>query len=186
MTQFAYYDHTVSAPSPILGWYDTGAFDYPNLPVAANLQALTPEQWAARMSGAWAVSGGALVPYTPPAPVLTPAQQAQAALAGGLTITSPTLGLVGVTFAAGEDTWTLVLSELAALQLSGSAAFADGDTVVHWPDIASTPASPSLHVFTPAQFSAFAKTLGAFVAGCRNTIIGKPGATVPAASVTIA
>lgn len=121
----------------------------------------------------------------PAAPSLTAAQQmamqAQVILAAGITITSPTLGLAAVTFAAGADVWPLVLSELAALQQSGGTTFADGDTTVHWPD-----ASGALHIFMPAQFSTLAKTLGAFVAGCRNVVIGKPGAALPAASITIA
>ena len=186
MPQYAFFDATVAAPSPVIGWYDTKVLHYPNLPAAANLLPVTPDQWAARLSGLWAVSAGTLVPYTPPAPVLTAAQQAQALLDGGLTITSPTLGLSAVTFGASSDAWPLVLSELAALQQSGGTAFADGDTTVHWPDITSTPANPSLHVFTPAQFPVFARLLGAFAGGCRNVIVGKPGAALPPTSVTVA
>lgn len=68
MTQYAAFDSTQSDPKPVIGWYDTGFATYPNLPVAANLLEMTPAQWAARMTGSWAVSSGALVAYTPPAP----------------------------------------------------------------------------------------------------------------------
>lgn len=66
MAQYAYFDSTAAAPSPVKGWYDTEAFKYPNLPAAANLLALTPSQWAARTVGCWAVSNGALVAYVVP------------------------------------------------------------------------------------------------------------------------
>lgn len=68
MPQYAYFDSTIAAPSPVLGWYDTDALEYPNLPAAANLLAISAAQWGERMTGRWAVSNGALVPYTPPAP----------------------------------------------------------------------------------------------------------------------
>ena len=76
MTQFyAHFDSTVTAPSPVIGWYDTGLYAY-SLPATNDLLALTSAQWATRLSGLWAVSAGALVAYTPPAPTLTLAQQA--------------------------------------------------------------------------------------------------------------
>jgi hypothetical protein len=78
MTQYAYFNSAVSAPSPVLGWYDTGAFTYTNLPASTDLLVLTSAQWTARLNGLWAVSNGTLIAFTPPAPSL--ASQAQAAL----------------------------------------------------------------------------------------------------------
>ena len=123
--------------------------------------------------------------YAPPPSALTPAQQAAATLAAGLSITSPTLGLTGATFATltdavGNNVWTLILSELAALQQSGGTAFADGGATVSWPDAGGT-----LWTFTPAQFPTFAKAIGAFVAQCRNYANGKSGATLPSGAVIL-
>ena len=66
MTQYAYFNSATAAPSPVLGWYDTVEFTYANLPVSGDLLEVTAGQWAARMSGLWAVSSGTLVAYTPP------------------------------------------------------------------------------------------------------------------------
>jgi outer membrane protein assembly factor BamB len=121
-------------------------------------------------------------PSAPPPP--TPAQQAQTLFASGLTITSTSGGWAApfpcLTDATGANVWTLVLAEQTALSLSGGAAFADGAATVQWPDAAGV-----LHALTPAQFQAFMRALGLFVAGCRNVINGVPGAALPAASATI-
>ena len=61
MTQYACFDGTKPDPKPILGWYDTGVVTYPSMPPASDLLALTAAQWAARLTGIWAVSGGELV-----------------------------------------------------------------------------------------------------------------------------
>ncbi|MDR3736024.1 MAG: hypothetical protein P4L10_10875 [Acidobacteriaceae bacterium] len=81
MTQYAYFDSTISAPSPVVSWPDTEFLPLVNMPPAADLLALTPAQWDARMTGLWAVSNGALVAYTPPviAPTLAEAQATQTA-----------------------------------------------------------------------------------------------------------
>jgi hypothetical protein len=132
---------------------------------------------AAETSGAWSFAA-------PVVPAPTPAQQAQAALAAGLGITSTSGGWTAsfsvLTDATGASVWTLVLAEQAALSVNGNATFADGAATVQWPDV-----SGALHALTPAQFQAFAKALGAFVAGCRNVLNGVAGAAVPAASATI-
>jgi hypothetical protein len=82
MPQFAHYDHAKAAPSPVIGWYDTDALTYPNLPASSDLLEVTTEQWSAHMTNpsGWAVSNGALVSYTPSATTPTLAQQALAAL----------------------------------------------------------------------------------------------------------
>lgn len=80
MAQYAQYNPAVAAPSPVMGWYDTAVFDYPNLPPAADLLEMTAEQWDARMTGLWAVSAGALVAYTPPVIAPDTRAAAQAAL----------------------------------------------------------------------------------------------------------
>lgn len=74
MPKYAQFDPSVPAPQPVIGWYDTDAFDYPNLPAAANLLELTQEQWDARLITPF-VKNGALVA----APVPTAAQALKAA-----------------------------------------------------------------------------------------------------------
>ena len=61
-------------PAPVLGWYDTDALTYDNLPAASNLLELTDAEWDARLANpaGWAVSGGKLVAHVPPAPVPQP------------------------------------------------------------------------------------------------------------------
>jgi len=132
-----------------------------------------------------ATQNGSAWTFTAPAvPTPTPAQQAQAALVAGISITSTSGGWTAtfpcLTDATGANMWTMVLAEQAALSLSGNATFADGAATVQWPD-----AGGALHAMTSAQFQAFMKALGAFVAGCRNVINGVAGAMLPAAAATI-
>jgi len=139
----------------------------------------------------WLESDGTFTPPTSstPTPELTQSQQAQQLLRNGLTITS-TSGNWTATFATlfdatGSSVWTLILSEQSALLMSSNQTFADGETTVHWPDITSTPETPSLHVMTPEQFQAFALAIGRFVAQCRNVMNGVPSAVLPQNTATI-
>lgn len=69
MPRFATFDDTVPEPRPVLGWWDTDEFDYgEGLPPPPLRVELTAEQWDARLSRAFAVQGGHLVPYTHPTP----------------------------------------------------------------------------------------------------------------------
>ncbi len=83
MPKYAQYNPSLAAPSPVIGWYDTDNYTYPNLPAASGLLEITEAQWQARLTNpsGWAVSSGALVAYTPPAPVVTLAQAQTTALA---------------------------------------------------------------------------------------------------------
>jgi hypothetical protein len=73
MAQYATFNPSVPAPSPVTGWYDTNVYNYPKLPNSRI--ALTAEQWEHRMTGLWAVADDTLVQYTRPIP---PAQQTAA------------------------------------------------------------------------------------------------------------
>jgi hypothetical protein len=180
MPKLAQFDSTISGQAPVLGWYDTDRYTYASLPAAQNLLTLTDAQWAARLTGSWAVQGGsALVVYTPPAPPPpTLAEQANALWAGGLAVTSTATSALDGTYAADADTIAYVNSELNAIALNGT--FADGGSTVAWPDTGG-----ALHIFTIAQFKSFAAVLGAFVAGIRKCVIAVPGATLPPATATI-
>lgn len=71
LTFYARFDGTAPAPAPVTNWYDTGFADYPNLPPASDLIEMTAAEWAVRMNGAWAVTDGKLLAFTPPpGPVL--------------------------------------------------------------------------------------------------------------------
>jgi hypothetical protein len=60
--QFAHYDPATS-PAPVIGWYDTSEFDYPNLPDNQNLVAVTASQWFEHFTSpnGWTVISGKLV-----------------------------------------------------------------------------------------------------------------------------
>lgn len=78
--QYAEFDPAIQGASPVIGWYDTDEFDYPNLPPDSRLIALLPEQWDARLGGAFAVENGQLVPFVAPVPPVLPADAAAVAL----------------------------------------------------------------------------------------------------------
>jgi hypothetical protein len=63
MTQYAQYNPAAPSPSPVIGWYDTVAFNYPNLPPATSLIAVTAAQWVAHYTNpnGWVVNKGQLV-----------------------------------------------------------------------------------------------------------------------------
>lgn len=115
----------------------------------------------------------------------SPAQKAGALMAAGLIVTSTsgawTSTFPVITDATGTSVWTLVLSELAALNLSGGATFADGAATVNWPD-----ASGTLRTLSTTQFPLLAKAMGLFVAQARNYGNLVSGATLPPDEATIA
>ena len=108
----------------------------------------------------------------------TLAQQAEAAIGAGLTLTSPTIPLASVTFDCGAVTQDHIQSEAVALLLTG--AFADGSATVPWPDLAGVN-----HTMTVAQFKTFAGAQGAYVAALYKVLNGTL-VTLPSASMTIA
>lgn len=185
MPQYVYFNSALPSPSPVIGWYDTDKETYPNLPATVNLFEVTAAQWTARnTNGAvpsdWAISNGALIAYTPPVLLPTLAQQAAALQATGLAIISTATPALNATYPADVNTVTYINSELNALQQNST--FADGATVIEWPDTA-VPAV--LHEMDITQFKQFAAQIGVFVSGCRKCIIGVTGATLPAAQANI-
>ena len=58
MTKYASFDP--NAPYPVTGWFDTDVINYLNLPTG--LLELTQTQWDNRMTSAWFVADGNLVP----------------------------------------------------------------------------------------------------------------------------
>lgn len=179
MTQFAQYNPNVPSPSPVIGWYDTGAFTYSSLPPADELFALTETQWDdhfANPSG-WAIIGGGLASYTPPVPAPTIPQQAQALLNGGLSIVSASTPALNATYACDAQTTAYINAEITSILLN--ATFADGSTSIAWPDVTN-----ALHTFNIAEYKSFAMAIGNFVSLCRACIIGS-STTLPSKTADI-
>lgn len=62
--KYAQFDTTVSSPSPVIGWFDTDIFHYPNLPESTSLIEVTDIQWAVHFNepSGWFVKDGVLIP----------------------------------------------------------------------------------------------------------------------------
>ena len=192
MSVFAHFDHTAPAPQKVIGWYDATTFDYPDLPASDDLIALDDAQWAAVQAGdpnAWAVSGGALVAYTPPAaPAPTLAQSAALASVSGLTITlTGSVTLAATLFPTDAVTQSKIGAVITTLAATG--AFPGGGSSYPMKD--ATTNGPNgegaWHTFTAAEYRTVAGAISTFVAGCDLIADGNPfGATeLPSSSVTI-
>jgi hypothetical protein len=149
MTQYAYFDSTVPAPSPVLGWYDTEA--QPHI----NLVAVTPAQWAARTTGFYAISQGRLIPYV--APAGNPSAVALAnAIAAGIAITSTATPSLNGTYAL-DSVSTAQIYQIG-LYASQFGVFPSGNSTFVYPDGTGTP-----HVFAVTDFINFLHAVAALV-----------------------
>jgi len=64
MAKYAHFDSSAQGPKPVVGWYDTEAFDYPKLPSASQLIEVDDSQWHLHFSinpHGWTVEAGLLV-----------------------------------------------------------------------------------------------------------------------------
>jgi hypothetical protein len=180
MALLAYFDSTQPAPQPVLAWYDTGVIAYPALPASANLLQLTPTQWASRMTGLWAVQGGALVASTAPAPTL--AEDAMAAIGAGLMIAlSGSVTLSATIFPTDPVTQAKLAAVVTTLTATGE-----------FPGGAATyplkSASGEWYTFTVNQYKAVAGAIASYVAALDLIIDGNPlsATALPASSVSLA
>jgi hypothetical protein len=181
MTQYAQFDPSAAQPAPVLGWYDTGAFSYPNLPPTADLVQLTSAQWTAHFANpnGWAVQGGALVAYTPPVAAPTPAQLANTALGAGLAITSTSTPALNGTYAIDNASQGKIAA--ISVYILTNAKFPGGVASYPLVDMSGTP-----HTFpTTASFQAFATAVADYVAAL-DAIIATNSGTLPTAAKTIA
>lgn len=154
--QYAYFDSTTPSPSPVLGWYDTDALDYPNLPNEADLLVTTSDQWTARMTGRWAVSDGALVAYTLPTSPVTVDQMLAEKIAAGITITSTSTPALNAIYALGNVSTGQIFQ--IATWANGFGTFPSGQAEQPYPD-----ATGAMHTFTVPQFIEFAKAVAPLV-----------------------
>jgi hypothetical protein len=181
MTQYAYFDHSAPAPAKVNGWYDTGEFPYLALPSSVDLLPLTPTQWADAQANpnGWAVSSGTLVAYTPPAPVLTLAQQAQVALGAGVAVTSTGTPALNGTYPIDPLTQGRIASVSTYILVNGK--FPGSATTYAWVDVAG-----AAHVFpSTAAFQAFATAIADHVSILEQIVFTGTG-TLPVATVAIA
>jgi hypothetical protein len=183
MPYYAQYDPSVPGPSKVTGWYNTTARAYPNLPATSDLLEITETEWQAHYTNAdgWAVSDGALVPYTPPPPVLTLAQQARNAATSGLTITlSGTMTLAATLF----PTDTVTQRKLGAVVTT---LLATGDFPGGASSYPMLDATGSWHTFSPGQYKSVAGAIASYVAACDLIAAGNPlgAADLPANSVSL-
>ena len=183
MTYFAQYDPSASAPAKVIGWYNTGAHSYPNLPSASNLLEISEAEWQAHYANpdGWAVAGGALVAFPPPAPVLTLAQQAANAAVAGLTIAlSGTVTLAATMFPTDPVTQTKLGAVVTTLLATG--AFPGGSASYPMLDAAG-----AWHTFTAAQYKTVAGAIASYVAACDLIAAGNPlgAAELPANAVSL-
>jgi hypothetical protein len=177
MTQYAYFDFMQPDPKPVLGWYDTEVFRYPNLPDTSNLLEMSPNQWATRQDGLWAVEGGNLVPYSPPIPAPSIAQQAVALQAGGLAVSSSSDSALDATYPCDSLAQQHVSAEVVSLLLNGT--FTDGATTISWLDVEG-----NAHELSIDQFKALATAIAVFVTGCARCASGQ-STTLPSNAATI-
>ena len=84
MPQFAHFDPTATAPQPVTGWFDTDLIRYPTMPPAAELLAVSSDQWQQRLANpsGWVVQNGALA--SAPTAASTPSVPQQVTMVQGV------------------------------------------------------------------------------------------------------
>ena len=182
MPQYAQYDPSAPAPSPVIGWYNTDARKYPNLPPASDLVEVPADIWTAHYANTngYAVSNGTLVAYTPPPPTLTLAQKAANAAVSGLTIAlSGTMTLAETLFPTDTKTQKAVES-MNAMARAGVLPL--GSTTYPMIDV-----NEKWHHFTASQYQAVAGAIAAYVSACDLIAAGNPlgAADLPAATISL-
>lgn len=75
MPKYAQFDSSAASPQPVIGWYDTDAFNYAAIPSVSNRIALTTAQWDSRFSTPFVSSGALVAAPTPTAVQLLDAAQ---------------------------------------------------------------------------------------------------------------
>ena len=186
MPKYAAFNSAISGPT-FSGWYDTDLFTYASLPPPADMLELTTAEWDAHFANpnGWAVQSGALVTYTPPAPVVpvvvpTAAQLAQTAIAAGVQITSTSTPALNGTYACDDAAQARINRVYALIQRGGGAVFPAGLTSLPWPD-----ESGALHTFTGvAEFLAFETAVGNYVLAL-DMIQAANSGTLPSSTVNI-
>ena len=184
MSFYAQFDSTLSPPQPVIGWYDTDAINYSNLPPLINLLELNQEDWDNRLKdpSGWAVDGGVLVPYTPPQPDFNLEQQAANAIStGGLSIAmNGSINFDFTLFPTDSTTQAKLTAVITTINSTG--AFPGNVSTYPMKD-----SFGSWHSFTIPQYMAVAGAIANYVSNLYLIIDGNPfGVTqLPSNSITL-
>jgi hypothetical protein len=177
MPQYACFDHTAPSPQPVIGWYDTDAVSYPNLPPSDNLLAVSADQWTARLTNpsGWMIASGALVPYvapTPPPPTIQ--QQAFALLGEPINLVCTSIPAINGTYPIDPATQAQITGIAAAIN-AGLGLPGEGSTF-NWAGHDGWPAT---------QFTAYAKAVMNYCYALAQVAQGNSD-TLPSQTLTIA
>jgi len=169
MSFYAHFDPKIPDPKPVIGWYDTSAMRYPNLPPPEEMLELSPEDWAQRMSGQWAVVGGRLTQYVPALPKMSTTQQVLAAESAGVTVRCVAHPEVDGIYAIDSATLSrLSLIGFSVDKLESTSSFS-------WPD-----KSGAHHLFPDsATFLAFVHTVARYIAAIQAAVAANSPLPLP-------
>jgi hypothetical protein len=183
MPQYAQFDPTVEEPAPVLGWYDTDALHYPNLPAQDALLLMTADQWAHRMDQAWAVEGGAFVAYTPPEPPEVPTEppslqdQAAAMMNEPVTVVSQSMPSLNAQYQNDPPTRQHITT--ITMAYNGGLGLPGGGRAFQWWDVDGT-----TYLWPAMQFVSFAQAVMNFVYACTQVVNGE-STELPSSTLTI-
>ena len=177
MTTYAMIVDGYGVGSPIVDGYGVGSHVYGEPPATLPAGQIACTQAQAQNPSAWQVVNGSIVAKPP-----TLAQQAEALIAGGLTISSTSTPALNGTYAVAsgvpfgrEDIGT------EAQFVSTFSEFTNGTTTLQWPLIDG---KTFVTFPTTASFMAFAKAAAQFYAACKAVAATGVG-TLPPATATI-
>jgi hypothetical protein len=155
--QYARYDPTIPSPSPVIAWIDTAPT------FAPGLAPVSPDVWAQRGTGFWAVTPNGVVPFTPP-PLPLP-QQAKALLAGPVQVACVSDRTLNAAYAIDDLSRQHMTS--INMALTAGMGLPGGGSTFNWPDTAGT-----AHLWTAASFTAFAKGVMNFYYAATEVVHG--------------
>lgn len=175
MTIFAHFDHTATAPSPVLGFYDSVVSPPPSSVSTADLLQITQSEWSQALSGLWGVQNGQLVSMSFPAPTVAQLQAYAGSKASALLSNMRSYTADGVTLKA--DATAATLSDLMALAQWGAA---NPSATFNWisNDFSST-------AITGTQIVALAPLVGAYAQMIYGTELNAVLAEITAGTITI-
>jgi hypothetical protein len=183
MPQYAQYNPNIGPPYPVVGWYDTDALFYPNLPQTA-LVLVSADQWQARStSDFWAIDadGATLVPYTLPPPVFTIMQSAVSAISTGLAISfTGSITLESTLFPTDPVTQQNISAIVTTINSTGG--FPGGT-----PSYPMIDSNGAWHLFTLSQYLVIAGAIANYVSTLTLIASGNPfgATTLPVSTISL-
>jgi hypothetical protein len=180
MPRYGQFDHSLTPPAPVTGWYDTDVFTYPFLPPSYDLLQVTdPTFWDNRLTGLWGVSGGAFVDITPPPSGPTELQlSASAALLAGIQLTSIGTPALDGSYAVDPATAARINGIIAGI--AGGLGLPGGGSTFLWPDT-----SANGHAFDVTNYKNFAAAVMNYTY-VLNQIVDGAVLSLPDFNITIA